>query len=229
MPSPAEKHPGPARARGLGTAARAVAVLVLAMFIALLVYGLSTKSPRTDIDEALARAEPVPAPDFELPVLERGSLGPLLERRLRPALADGRVALDELRGTPVVLNFWASWCIPCREEAPTLERAWRRARGKGLLFLGLNMQDLTDDARAFIREFDNSYLNVRDQSNGVARDWGVTGIPETFFITARGRLVGHVIGVVSDEQLGQGIASARRGRVLGALSGGAQLPARQSD
>jgi cytochrome c biogenesis protein CcmG/thiol:disulfide interchange protein DsbE len=207
-------------------AGRAAALLVLGMFIALLVYGLSTKSPRTDIDEALARAEPVPAPDFELPVLERGSLGSLLARRLRPALADGRVALDELRGTPVVLNFWASWCVPCREEAPTLERAWRRARGVGVLFLGLNMQDLTGDARAFIREFDNSYLNVRDQSNGVARDWGVTGIPETFFITARGRVVGHVIGVVSPERLRDGVAASRSGRPLGSLEGGDRRPTR---
>jgi hypothetical protein len=64
-----------------------------------------------------------------------------------------------------------------------------------VLFLGLNMQDLTGDARAFIRDFDNTYLNVRDRSNGVARDWGVTGIPESFFITAEGRVVGHVIDV----------------------------------
>ena len=226
MPSPAEPEAGSARRPALGTAGRAVALLVLAMFIALLVYGLSAKSPNTDIDDALARAEPVRAPNFELPVLERGSLGPRLERTLRSPLADRRVALDELRGTPVVLNFWASWCIPCRQEAPVLERAWRRARGQGVLVLGLNMQDLTDEARAFIREFDNTYLNVRDQSNGVARDWGVTGLPDTFFITPRGRVVGHVIGVVSAEQLRQGIRSAQRGRALDALSGGDQRPTR---
>ena len=196
------------------------------MFVALLVYGLSAKSPNTDIDDALSRAQPVRAPNFELPVLERGSLGRRLERALRSPLSDGRIALDELRGTPVVLNFWASWCIPCRQEAPVLERSWRGARGRGVLFLGLNMQDLTDEARSFIREFDNTYLNVRDQSNGVARDWGVTGIPETFFISRRGRVVGHVIGVVSARQLREGIASAQRGRTLGALSGGDQRPTR---
>jgi cytochrome c biogenesis protein CcmG/thiol:disulfide interchange protein DsbE len=220
MRLPAEQRARTGRGRQLATAARVAAVVVVGLFIALLVYGLSTKSPRTDIDDMLARAEPVPAPDFELPVLERGSLGPVLERRLRGALADGRVALDELRGTPVVLNFWASWCVPCREEAPTLERGWRRSRPAGVLFLGLNMQDLTGDARAFIREFDNTYLNVRDQSNGVARDWGVTGIPETFFITAKGRVVGHVIGVVSAERLRRGVAASRSGQPLGSLEGG---------
>jgi cytochrome c biogenesis protein CcmG, thiol:disulfide interchange protein DsbE len=217
------KGPG----RHLGTAARAAGVLVVGLFIALLAYGLAKQSPRTDIDDALSRAEPVRAPGFELPVLERGSLGPALSARLRPVLADANVALEELRGTPVVLNFWASWCIPCREEAPTLERAWRRVSARGVLFLGLNMQDLPEDARAFIREFDNTYLNVRDQSNGVARDWGVTGIPETFFITPRGRVVGHVIGVVAPEQLRRGIQSARRGRPLGALAGGDQRPTRE--
>jgi cytochrome c biogenesis protein CcmG/thiol:disulfide interchange protein DsbE len=212
--------------RRLGILLRALAVTGLALFVGLLAYGLSTSSPRTDIDEALSRAETVPAPDFELPVLERGSLGRRLSGRLNSALADGRVALEELRGTPVVLNFWASWCVPCRAEAPTLERGWRRALPNGVLFLGLNMQDLTTDARAFIREFDNTYLNVRDQSNGVAREWGVTGIPETFFITAKGRVVGHVIGVVSPERLQEGVAASRSGRPLGSLEGGDRRPTR---
>jgi cytochrome c biogenesis protein CcmG/thiol:disulfide interchange protein DsbE len=226
MRLPPEQRVRSGPGRHLATAARAAGVVLVALFIALLAYGLAKQSPRTDIDDGLARAEPVRAPGFELPVLERGSLGAALSSRLRPVLADGNVALEELRGTPVALNFWASWCIPCREEAPTLERAWRRARGRSVLFLGLNMQDFPEDARAFIREFDNTYLNVRDQSNRVARDWGVTGIPETFFITPRGRVVGHVIGVVSAEQLRQGIESARRGRPLGSLEGGDQLPTR---
>jgi cytochrome c biogenesis protein CcmG/thiol:disulfide interchange protein DsbE len=199
-------------------------VIAVVLFLALLAYGLATKAPDTGIDDRLDRAQAPPAPAFELPVLQRGSLGPELSAELRGALADGRIAVHELRGTPVVLNFWASWCVPCREEARLLERTWRRQRESGLLFVGLNMQDVTADARAFIREFDNSYLNVRDRSNDVARKWGVTGLPETFFLTARGRVVSHVIGVVSPRQMSEGIAAARSGRPVGSREGGDRRP-----
>ena len=196
------------------------AVLGVGLFVALLVYGLLTAAPKTGIDDDLAEARAAPSPPFELPVLQRGNPGPRLAADMRSATADGTVALSELAGRPTVLNFWASWCVPCQQEAPVLERAWRRWRGAGVAFLGLNMQDVTDDAREFMRRFANTYLNVRDKSNGVARTWGVTGLPETFFITRRGAVVGHVIGVISERQLRDGIAAARTGRPLGALDGG---------
>jgi cytochrome c biogenesis protein CcmG, thiol:disulfide interchange protein DsbE len=129
-------------------------------------------------------------------------------------------------GSPVVLNFWASWCPPCRSEAPLLERTWRCLRAQGVVLLGLNMQDLTGDARDFMREFGVSYPNVRDRSDGVAIDWGVAALPETFFIDARGRVVGHVIGAVSDSQLRAGISAARSGKPVGARSGGDRRPTR---
>jgi cytochrome c biogenesis protein CcmG, thiol:disulfide interchange protein DsbE len=197
-------------------------VVLLGLFVALLAYGLLSKAPNDTIDTSLSRAEAATAPGFELPVLQRGEFGASLTRRLVPAVSDGWVDLRELRGTPFVLNFWASWCVPCRVEAPRLEGAWKRARaaGLGVLFVGLNMQDVTEDARKFISDFRISYLNLRDQSNHVALDWGVTGIPETFFVTARGAVVAHVIGAASSTQLREGIAAARRGRPLGALQGG---------
>ena len=206
--------------RGRGVALRALTLGLIAAFVALLVYGLVVKVPDPGIDDRLGRGQAAPAPGFELSVLQRGSLGPVLERRLGPALADGRLGAAELRGTPVVLNFWASWCDPCRDEAPLLEGTWRRARAGGVTFVGLNMQDLTGDARGFMREFAVSYVNVRDQSDAVARKWGVTGIPETFFLAGDGRIVGHVVGIVSADQLRDGIEAARAGRPLGTLSGG---------
>jgi len=199
---------------------RALSLLTVGLFVALLAYGLISKAPDDTIDTSLGRAQAPPAPGFELPVLQLGDLGSPLDRRLAPALADGRVDLRELRGTPVALNFWASWCVPCRVEAPRLERGWKSARGRGVAVVGLNMQDVTEDARNFMREFGVSYLNVRDKSNDVALDWGVTAIPETFFVSRRGRVVAHVIGAISNAQLRGGVTAALRGRPLGALQGG---------
>jgi cytochrome c biogenesis protein CcmG, thiol:disulfide interchange protein DsbE len=217
----------PARAaRAAGARLGLVAILsLIAALLALLAYGLTASSPDDTIDGRLAQRRAAEAPALELKVLQQGSLGPLTDE-LRPALADDRLALDELRGIAVVLNFWASWCPPCRSEAPLLERTWRSLRGQGVVMLGLNMQDLTGDARDFVREFRISYPNVRDQSDDVAIDWGVAALPETFFIDARGRVVGHVIGAVSYSQLRAGISAARTGKPGGARSGGDRRPTR---
>jgi len=205
--------------RMLGPGATVLGVLLL---LVLLAYGLTTQSPDTTIDDRLASGRPAAPAPFALSVLERGALGPRLERDLRPGLGDGRLTLGELRGTPAVVNYWASWCVPCREEAPRLESAWRRARGQGVLFLGLDMQDVTGDARGFLQEFGVSYATVRDPTDATARSWGATGIPETYFLSSRGEVVGHVIGVVSENQLRTGVAAARSGRVVGANGGGAR-------
>jgi cytochrome c biogenesis protein CcmG/thiol:disulfide interchange protein DsbE len=195
------------------------ALLLAGLFVALLVYGVATRSPDRSLDESLAAGQAVTPPGFRLSVLERGQAPASFAR----AAADGKVGLGELRGTPVVLNFWASWCDPCREEADVLESAWKQRRASGdVLFLGLDQQDLTEDARAFLREFSISYPVVRDPTNRTARDWGVTGLPETWFISAEGKVTGHVIGVVSGKQLDEGIASARLGRPAGAEEGGAR-------
>ena len=199
---------------------RAAVAVGAILFVALLAYGVARDAPQDTIDESLARGESVTPPRFELPVLQPGEPGAELGGLLGRATADGRVSLEELRGTPLVINFWASWCEPCRTEAPLLEERWRTARGGGVAFVGLNMQDLTGDARRFVAEFDTSYLNVRDESNGVALDWGVTGLPETFFVGADGQVVAHVIGAISAGQLARGLEAAEAGRPLGSLEGG---------
>jgi len=205
---------------------RLLAIVGVLLFLGLLAYGLATKGESTRVDESLASGDAPLAPSFDLPILAPGTLPPSLERDLSSAFADGQLSLAELEGTPVMLNFWASWCIPCREEAPLLQDAWGRFGPKGVLFLGLNMQDLTDDARGFLDEFAITYPSVREPSDEIARAYGTTGIPETYFISRRGRVVGHVIGVISERQLADGAIAARSGRVMGTESGGARRPQR---
>lgn len=192
------------------------------LLLALLVFGLTTKATSERIDQSLSEGDAASAPSFDLPILEGAELPPVLATRLQPAFGDGRLDLDELRGVPLVLNLWASWCDPCRAEAPVLNRGWRRHGPEGVLYLGLNLQDLTGDARGFLEEFEVSYPSIREQGNELARTYGATGIPETYFIDGRGRVVAHVVGVVSDQQLDQGASAARTGRVAGILTGGAR-------
>jgi cytochrome c biogenesis protein CcmG/thiol:disulfide interchange protein DsbE len=202
-------------------ALRAAGILAAVAFVALLVYGLTTKATNSTIDDALSRGEAVPAPSFTLSALADGQdAGGAWSR----AAADGDVSLSELRGTPLVLNFWASWCDPCRAEAKVLEAAWKQQ--SGVLFLGLDVQDAREDARDFIDQFGLTFPHVRDPGNDTQRAWGVTGLPETYFIDAQGRVVGHVIGTVDEAMLREGVAAAEAGRPAGAEEGGDQRPVR---
>jgi cytochrome c biogenesis protein CcmG, thiol:disulfide interchange protein DsbE len=205
---------------------RAITLVAVLLLLGLLAYGLTTQGSSQRIDQSLADGEAPLAPEFELSVLDEGALPEPLARRLRAELADGRLGLAELEGTPFVLNFWASWCNPCRDEAPILEQGWRRHSGRGVLYLGLNMQDVTDDALAFLDEFAITYPTIRDQDKDVATSYGATGIPETYFVSSQGRVVGHVVGVVSEQQLDEGASAARQGVLVGTESGGAQRPQR---
>lgn len=205
-----------------GRLPRVMSIVAVTLFVALLAYGVLSQGSDKRIDASLANGEAALAPEFELSVLSEGSLPANLNRDLRAQLADGRLGLAELDGTPFVLNFWAAWCNPCREEAPILERGWRRHGPAGVLYLGLDMQDATEDALAFLREFGITYPTIRDPTNEIARSYGATGIPETYFVSAEGRVVGHVIGVVSEDQLDEGALAAKRGQIVGTLTGGAR-------
>ena len=119
---------------------------------------------------------------------------------LRRLDAGGDLQLASLRGRAVVLNFWASWCVPCKQEAPLLEAAWRRWRNRGVVVVGIDSQDFTGDARRFARRYGVTYPLVHDGPGKTKDDYGVTGFPETFFVNRHGRLVGHVPGALAKNQ-----------------------------
>ncbi len=198
-------------------AVRITGLLAAVAFVALLVYGLTTQAPNSTIDDSLSRGQAVTPPGFDLARLTDGeSSAPAWAK----AAQDGRVNLKELRGTPLVVNFWASWCDPCRAEAKVLERVHKDSQGA--LFVGIDTEDASEDARDFISQFGLTFPHVRDNGRETRQDWGVTGLPETFFLAADGRVVGHVIGTVDEQQLRDGIAAAKAGRPQSAAQGGEQ-------
>jgi cytochrome c biogenesis protein CcmG/thiol:disulfide interchange protein DsbE len=126
--------------------------------------------------------------------------GPAPNFTLRRLDGRGTLALSSLRGKPVVLNFWASWCVPCKGEAKALEQAWVQYRRQGVVFLGVDYNDVAGDARTFIAAHGVTYPTVMDGPGAVADQYGLTGVPETYFIDRRGRLVGsHVVGTIVNQ------------------------------
>jgi cytochrome c biogenesis protein CcmG/thiol:disulfide interchange protein DsbE len=176
----------------------AVAILGPALAIlGLLAYGFTT-DPKYIPTPFIAK----PAPPFTL------------------TLFDGRVlALDELRGKVVFLNFWASWCPPCRAEARTLEAAWRKYREQGVVFVVVNIQDKEESAREFLAECEITYPNGIDRGARIAIEYGVWGLPETFFIDRDGRITYKHVGslgwqtiTTKLEEATRGVVSASEGR-----------------
>jgi len=109
------------------------------------------------------------------------------------------INLDDLRGQGVMVNFWASWCDPCREEAALLEQTWRREQGKGIVFLGLDYLDQEPAAKAYLAEFGVTYPNGPDLRSQVARRYGIKGVPETFFIDPDGKITDVVVGPITSQ------------------------------
>ena len=112
------------------------------------------------------------------------------------------IRLSDLRGRPVVVNFWASWCPPCREEAPLLQSLWERYRDQGVVFLGITYVDYEPASRAFIEEFGITYPNAPDLDEVISTKlYMVAGIPETFVIAQNGSIVDSFWSLEDEAQL----------------------------
>jgi cytochrome c biogenesis protein CcmG/thiol:disulfide interchange protein DsbE len=168
--------------RGARRPLQVAAVVLVAALLALLTVRLVSENDAAALAGDVAAGKEPSAPTFTLHRLNgNGSLG-----------------LGALQGKVVLLNFWASWCVPCKQEAGELEEAWHRWRPRGVVFVGVDAQDFDGDAERFIRAHRITYPNVHDGPGTTSASYGVSGFPETWFVDRRGRLVvEHVSGPIS--------------------------------
>jgi cytochrome c biogenesis protein CcmG/thiol:disulfide interchange protein DsbE len=148
---------------------------ILVLFVGLLAYRL------WDTNTSEQRASGL-APEFTFTTFEGETIG-----------------LADLRGKGVVLNFWASWCDPCRDEAALLEATWRREQNNGIVFIGLDYLDQEPAAKAYLAEFDITYPNGPDLQSKAARRYGIKGVPETYLISPTGEVVETIIGPLTSQ------------------------------
>jgi cytochrome c biogenesis protein CcmG/thiol:disulfide interchange protein DsbE len=120
---------------------------------------------------------------------------------LRKLEGPGSLSLASLRGKPVVLNFWAAWCEPCKGEAPVLERDWQRYRKSGVVFVGVDDKDLGLDARRFVAAHGLTFTMLQDGDGSVTGTYGISQVPETYVIDRAGRIVAHLAGPINDQPL----------------------------
>jgi len=181
LPTPAAKRRLPAWVILLG-----IGVLFVAALMALLLINPPQKSL---CDE--------PAPDWTLTLFDA----------YRGDFQTSNISLTDLRGKGVVLNFWASWCGPCEEEAAALEAAWRTYRNQGIVFVGVDYLDQDPAAKRYLEKFDITFANGPDLASKISKRYTIRGVPETFFINPQGEIVGcRKIGPLTESELRQRIA-----------------------
>lgn len=169
--------------RGLSPTWTAAGVIIV-IVVVLLVYSVAAGPSEPPLIGG-------PVPDFEFTALDGSTMN-----------------LGASQGNVVVVNFFASWCDPCRDEAAALEETWRAYKGQDVQFYGIAYKDADSKAQAFLDEFGVSYPSTVDTSNRAAREYGVTGVPETFVVDRQGLLVRHFLGPITRAQLTQEIERA---------------------
>ncbi len=127
------------------------------------------------------------APDFTLPLFDQ--------------FEQEQLTLSDLRGQVVVINFWASWCVECYREAALLEQGWRDYRGQGVVFIGVDYLDTEKEALAYMQKYDITYPSGPDVGDNISKNYGITGVPETFFIDKDGNIAHVQIGPIEKAAL----------------------------
>ncbi len=158
-----------------------IVVLVVAFF-ALMAFGLANRSPATGRSGETRVGKP--APQFSMPLL-----------------GGGQFNSEDHRGSPMIINFWASWCPPCRQESPGFERVWRKYGDQGIILVGVDIQDTEEDALAYVNELGLSFPNGRDLDGKITVEYGVIGLPVTFFIGHDGVVEGRWVGALPEDRL----------------------------
>jgi cytochrome c biogenesis protein CcmG, thiol:disulfide interchange protein DsbE len=174
--------------------AQALALIVIAGLVGLFAWNLRSddgKNIPSDVQEGKTPSAPL----FTLPRLE----------------GDGEVALSSFGEKVVVLNFWASWCVPCKREAGRFQELWERHRGDGVVVLGVDTLDFDGDGRRFLRKYGVTYPNVHDGRGLVLGDYGGVPLPKTFFIKG-GKIVAYIFGEADEDDLADAVGRALRVR-----------------
>jgi cytochrome c biogenesis protein CcmG, thiol:disulfide interchange protein DsbE len=191
LPSTRSSGPTDRPARGRGWLLILAGVLVVGLVAGVLVAVLDRESEsngstqRGGVVDAGGAEVGSPAPDFVLPALD----------------GDGEVRLSDFRGRPVIVNFWASWCNPCRDEFPLLEEALRDHRADKLAVIGVTYRDIPADSRDFVEEMKATWPQAVDDDRVVADAFGVRSIPITFFVRADGTIAARQFGFTSEAAL----------------------------
>jgi thiol-disulfide isomerase/thioredoxin len=185
--------------------AQVLAVGLVVALLGLLIWRVARHDSGATLVSEIAAGKHPAAPDFRLRPIWPGTLG--ATRRLSAVVARGEVTVADLVGRPTVVNVFASWCGPCKDEAPLFSAASRQYAGR-IQFVALDYQDFDADGRSFLRRYGSGFAALHDGNGHASHLWGVTGVPETYVVDPTGHIIRHAPGAIGKRELQPLLAAA---------------------